>query len=108
MHMAKSKTQNPGKNHTATLLRSLAKQLDTAMKDGIDDVIDGKREKLEVHNITPSMVEKYLEPLGWEKGELETNGWQYDWWLPFTKDGKSFTASGSGYDGWFLFSKTEE
>lgn len=78
------------------------------MKAGIDSVLSGKKEEFESQsNITPSMVEEYLQPLKWKRGELDTNGWQYDWWLPFTKGKQSFTAHGSGYYGCFHFGKTE-
>jgi hypothetical protein len=79
------------------------------MVTGIKSVLDGHKKRFKTKsNITPSMVENYLEKRGWEKGQLETNGWQYDWWLPFTKDGKSYTAFGGGYYGGLEFFETEE
>jgi len=78
------------------------------MIDGITDVLSGKKKVFKANNITPHMVEEYLESEGWDRGELTNNGWQYDWWLPFTKNEKSFTAHGSGYYGRFEFRKTED
>ena len=78
------------------------------MVAGIQAVLSGKKKVFNAKNITPKMVEEYLEAKGWEKGEFTTNGWQYDWWLPFTKDGESFTAFGGGYYGDFEFQRTEE
>lgn len=77
------------------------------MKAGIDAVLSGKATIFKSFFIPPELVEDYLVKLGWEKGEFDTNGWEYDWWLPFTKDGKSFTASGGGFYGNFEFSETE-
>lgn len=78
------------------------------MRKGINSVIVGDVEEFDSPNpIYPELVENYLKPIGWKRGDLDTNGWQYDWWLPFTKGGKSFTAHGSGYYGGFNFSKTE-
>lgn len=91
-----------------TKIDQLIESLTHEMRVGIDDVLSGRSETFEASNITPTMVEKYLQPLGWKKGEFATNGWQYDWWLPFTKGSRSFTASGGGYYGGFNFQKTEE
>jgi len=77
------------------------------MVEGIDSVISGKIKEFKSTNITPSMVVDYLDTFGWNTGELESNGWQYDWWITFTKDNMSFTAFGSGYDGTFEFKKSE-
>lgn len=59
-------------------------------------------------SVTPHAIRTHMEALGWDEGELDQNGWQYDWWLHFAKDGKKFTASGSGYYGGFHFAPTED
>ena len=83
-------------------------QVEKEIKAGIDSVLKGQIEHFEHDLGTPDMAARYLENKGWTKGELETNGWDYDWWLPFTKDGKSFTAFGRGYYGGFEFYPTED
>ena len=92
----------PAKFHT------IEKELLKEMADGLSAVIDGRLKEFHACNITPQMVEQHLKPLGWKRGDLDSNGWQYDWWLPFTKGKKSFTASGSGFYGDFGFQKTDE
>ena len=63
--------------------------------------------------VAPATVQKFAESLGWKHiepedgGALTTNGWQWDWWMRFDKDGKSFTASGSGFYGGFTIHETE-
>ena len=81
-----------------------------AMACGIDSVLDGMRPRFEEKKLTapPAMVKEYLESKGWQAGELDTNGWQYDWWIEFTKGEEFFTASGSGYYGGFTFEPTED
>jgi hypothetical protein len=82
--------------------------LKNEMIEGIESVLSGKQKRFKSSNIPPIMVQEYLESKGYEMGVIDTNGWDYDWWLPFTKDGKSFTAFGSGYYGRFEFYPTEE
>ncbi len=108
------KTKTKSKTKTTDTIQSLTKTLIDLIATGIGSVLAGEREQFEIKPFQPhtaavsaEMVCNILEPMGWEKGELETNGWQYDWWLPFTKGSQSFTASGSGYYGGFLFAKTE-
>ncbi|WOL25048.1 hypothetical protein [Vibrio phage PG216] len=80
------------------------------MKDQtrIKEVIDGAIEKIEsqstqsfsVQEFTPCDVVNYLQEIGYEAHELETNGWQVDFWQDFSKDGcKTLTFSGSWYFG---------
>ena len=35
----------------------------------------------------PYTLCKYLEELGYEKGPQDDNGWQLDFWIPFSKEG---------------------
>ena len=78
------------------------------MKKGVTQVLKGEIESFECDHIPPAMIAEYMDDLGFVRSDLETNGWDYDWWLHFTKDGKSYTACGSGYYGWFEFGPTEE
>lgn len=73
----------------------------------IAEVINGDREKFEAQNISPNAVRLHMVSLGYAS-DLDTNGWQYDWWLNFTKGDEKWTAYGSGYYGTFGFMKTEE
>lgn len=78
------------------------------MQDGVKAVIAGKRDTFKARNVSPQMIDDLMRYLEFQRGDMDSNGWQHDWWLPFTKDGKSFTAFGQCWDGSFEFSKTEE
>jgi hypothetical protein len=84
---------------------------------GVQHVLSGKRKEFDDRHIcvAPAQVIKCVESHGWKHkqpaengGMIETNGWDYDWWLEFTQGEKSFTASGSGFYGGFTFRETEE
>ena len=81
-----------------------------AVIEGILNVLDGTLKKYETEEYeAPANVIKFMVAKRYEQvGEFETNGWQYDWWLTFAKDGKSFTAFGCGYDGGFMFEPAED
>lgn len=53
-------------------------------------------------------LEYALWQLGFERVEVETNGWEWDWWRTYEKDGKGYTLSGSGYLGHLKFYPAEE
>lgn len=74
----------------------------------VAEVINGESVSFEAINICPNAIDIYMQSLGYETGEFETNGWQYDWWLNFTKGEENWTAFGSGYYGTFEFRKTED
>ena len=84
-------------------------KLKQEMQRGIDDVFTHKEESFESNGICPNMVKEYLEGMNWKQvGDLETNGWDYDWWLTFEKGKEKFVASGSGYYGTFKFERDDE
>lgn len=83
-------------------------EVEKQMVAGIKKVLSGKNAQFDGEFVTPQMIGDHMETLGWEKGEFDTNGWQYDWWLEFSKGDKSFTASGCGHTGAFNFAATEQ
>lgn len=54
----------------------------------------------------PYRVWEWLEENGWEcKRDIDTNGWQLDWWLRFEKENEpKLTLTGSGIYGGLSFS----
>jgi hypothetical protein len=57
----------------------------------IDQVIAGELDSVDLSKpyVKPSDVVDYLENgLGLVQGEIEKNGWQVDFWLPFIRDGE--------------------
>lgn len=83
-------------------------QLKRELHEGVSKVLSGESKKFQLEGICPNWIKIYLELNGYECSDLDTNGWDSDWWLRFTKDEKSFTAFGSGYYGNFEFGPTEE
>lgn len=47
--------------------------------------------------ISPDVLVDYLKHLGLEKGDIDSNGWQWDFWIPFNTTTKEYVLSGSGY-----------
>ena len=85
------------------------KLLEKEMKAGVDAVLKGTKKSFSSNNINPEMIDKYMVKLGLKRvGEFETNGWDYDWWLHYTKDEKNYIACGGGYYGHFEFSLDDE
>lgn len=44
-------------------------------------------------------IDKTMVEQGWVREEFESNGWQYDWWMVFTKDDKKIRFAGSAFYG---------
>lgn len=78
------------------------------MVNGINAVLSGEKKEYNGKHITPEMVDEYMKSIGWERGDLETNGWQWDWWMNYTKGDKMYTACGCGWDGDFHFEEEED
>lgn len=62
--------------------------------------------------ITPENLEKRLSELAGERinllEDLDTNGWQHDFWSTFDYLGTKLQFSGSWYDGHYQLSRIEE
>lgn len=70
------------------------------MEELIDSIVYGHEYKVDLKGLAPNLAVEYLETLGYEKGEMETNGWQVDFWVSFTKDGATtLEFSGDWYYG---------
>lgn len=55
-------------------------------------------------------LDEALDELGWERGEMQTNGWELDFWIDYTKKDSNFRlmVSGSGYFATTRLEKIEE
>lgn len=71
----------------------------------VTDLIDGKITTHKGYGIALSFFRQEFESRQFESGDIDTNGWQYDHWMTFSKDGMKFGYSGSGYYGDFCISK---
>lgn len=67
-------------------------------KKEIDRVIKGEitgaKSKILV---SPDEVDKYLTSLGFVQEDFDSNGWSWDFWMSYSKDGIRYTLSGSGW-----------
>ena len=73
--------------------------------EAVDDVLKGK-EKASFDMVSLDNIINDLDYMGFEVDkEIETNGWQVDFWLMCSKDGVDYVVSGSLYYGNFIFSK---
>ena len=81
-------------------------------KDLILSVLDGKEENVSLECAIPMDIEDFLKeeafPDGWN--EIDSNGWQYDFWIDYKRvsDKKEFMWSGGWYDGKNNFGIKEE
>jgi hypothetical protein len=52
-------------------------------------------------------IKNALEKYGWEMewDDMDTNGWEHDFWIPFTKDEETITLGGSWYHGGYTLSR---
>lgn len=71
----------------------------------LEAVITGEKSSVTLPStVTPSEIVKYMSELGYEY-DLETNGWQHDFWCYFRKTGhRSYEYSGCWWDGSQSFS----
>ena len=75
-------------------MTNILQHLKTVAKNGIQSVVGGsKMAKWDI--MCPSIINDVIEELGGEMLEVDTNGWQVDYWIKFGLDGKVYTYSGS-------------
>ena len=57
--------------------------------------------------VSPNKAEQILLELGFEdEDNFECNGWDWDFWKKYSKDGATYTLAGSGwYNNGLTFSK---
>lgn len=54
---------------------------------------------LSTSNIGPCQVDDVLEVLGWERKDMDTNGWEQDTWYSYQKEDKYLTMFYCGWTG---------
>ncbi len=56
--------------------------------------------------ISPDKADQVLKSLGFEQEDFDSNGWDWDFWMGYSKDGVEYTLGGSGwYNNGLSFSK---
>lgn len=59
--------------------------------------------------LNPSTLSELLDGMGYKKGDMQTNGWQYDFWITFEKNGcRPLSVSGCGYTFELKLTEKEE
>lgn len=75
-------------------------------KELIDDVIYGNKESVDLKGkITLDLFDKHMMEKYNIETELDTNGWQFDFWNEFSLNGIKFMLHGSLYYGDYAFTK---
>ncbi|QUH22214.1 hypothetical protein [Alkaliphilus sp. B6464] len=80
----------------------ISQEFKTDLKEKVLEVLNGHADVLEVDSLHPSVVINFLEELGVEidlGDDMDTNGWQWDYWIKFKYNDKKYCLSGSGYYG---------
>ncbi len=78
------------------------------VEDLISEVISGKTNSVNLPYCTPTLVDEHLKGLDFERQDIETNGWDHDFWIPYIKGEETFEFSGSWFYGNYQFYKVEE
>ncbi len=85
-------------------MKELKAKLLEEFKIGVQQVINGKIPEYSTL-LAMGDIEEYMKSIGTETDEMTTNGWEWDWWNPYTIDGQEYNLSGSGYYGGTTFQK---
>lgn len=72
-----------------------------ALKDEVMKVLSGEKDSLKLALIPPNLIFSVIEEInGCElEDNMDTNGWQVDYWKNFTYKDKKYCISGSMYYG---------
>lgn len=68
------------------------------ISDQLFHIMESEPEEFSAGCISLALVKEVLEKLGWTE-DLETNGWDIDYWVTFIKEGKDFKYIVSGNYG---------
>jgi hypothetical protein len=80
------------------------------MKMGVKAVVDGSAQIYEAKLMSPDHIYNYLLSLGFDTDEfeMETNGWQWDYWQEFKFNDIHYQLSGSGFHGGAKFCRKKD
>ena len=80
----------------------ISEKFKTHLKVEILNVLCGRSDILKVDSLHPSFVIDFLKEIGIDidlGDDMDTNGWQWDYWIKFRYNEKPYILSGSGYYG---------
>lgn len=69
------------------------------MKKNVDAVISGDKPYAHLLYTKPNDVIVYLKSIGYDVSnhDIDTNGWQWDYWINFEINNKKYMLSGDGF-----------
>lgn len=86
---------------TTGVINTIKKELKKLFNNDIKSV--------KIQCLCPSKIINILQNLGADvSDEIETNGWQYDYWIKVKYKDKKYCISGSGYYGSVEIAKSDE
>jgi hypothetical protein len=77
----------------------------------LDQVINGEQNSIEIKFLYANEVATFLKnkyDAHVETSDMDTNGWQYDYWIPVYINDEKYNLMGSGYYGDMEFVKEED
>lgn len=88
-------------------IHTISENTKKSIKNKIRRLFLGSVKEVNIDCISPAKIVSYLEEMGIEvdTDTLDTNGWQYDYWLNFDYLDECYTIFGSGYYGNMKISK---
>jgi hypothetical protein len=79
-------------------IEAIKKEATADMEAAIKSVVDGTKDSVEIHFLRPGAAISFLEKqYGCESNEMETNGWQWDFWYYVDINDKKYCLAGDGY-----------
>lgn len=87
----------------------MTKEIEERIKDELKKLLNGEVEKVEVSGICPNAIVNIFSDAGADvSDDLDTNGWEYDYWIKATYNGKKYTIDGGGYYGHVTIEESDE
>jgi hypothetical protein len=76
-------------------------------KENLLILLDGQIDTFKTETlISPDKADQILKENGFAQKDFESNGWDWDFWMTYEKDGCEYTLGGSGwYNNGLHFSK---
>ncbi len=83
-------------------LKELNAEFSEAMKESVAKVLDGKSKEEKIYFVRPDEAHTYLGTLGVENDPsadmfIDTNGWEWDFWMTLVKGDKKYCLYGDGF-----------
>lgn len=69
------------------------------MKSGINSVVNGHADEYKIDFLYPVDVVEYIKEKYGASYEMDSNGWEPDFWFDFNINGKQYQLQASGYRG---------